>query len=605
MFMDNLNHLQQLPMSRWRKSCQPLPPRMRTPSPHGHYDIYPGFPLPTGKLEVGFSALADRLSHHKQVVIDGFGGVFWENLRISLDATFAARGVRIAWIDIAQAFLPPDAIEQRILPFLGGADPLFGTRFTGKLVDFFDPNRLTSLSPDPAADISVLYGCGAALAGWDGLLVYVELPKHEIQYRARAGSICNLGMSQPNDPRHMYKRFYFVDWVALNDHKAGLLPKLDLIIDEQSPLEPIFTTGESLRDGLTAMSQNFVRPRPWFEPGPWGGQWIKAHIPTLPQDEVNYAWSFELIAPENSIAFTQHGLALEVSFDCLMFHAHQAVLGDAAARFGYEFPIRFDLLDTVEGGNLSLQCHPQPDYISTHFGESYTQDETYYILDCTADARVFLGFREGIDPDQLRTALEESFARGTAVDVDRFIHTVPAQKHDLYLIPHGTVHCSGVGNLVLEISATPYIFTFKMYDWLRLDLDGRRRPLNIGRAFENLDFAHQGKNVQALVAQPTLSKRGPDWQQIHLPTHPDHFYNVQRYEFASSITISTDNICHIMNLVEGQSIRLETANGMVQRFNFAETFVVPAAAGSYRLINEGRKTAKVVQAFVRPRTPVV
>jgi mannose-6-phosphate isomerase class I len=584
----------------WRQSSQELAPAVHTPAGPGQYDLYPGFPLGPGKIELGYGPLAERLAGHKQVIIDGFGGVFWDHLREQLNQQLTRQNLRVAWRNVEQAWREPAAIEALVKPFLGGDDPIFGSRFSGSLADFFDPAQLSGLSPDPAADLSIIYGSGAALAGWEGLLLYVDIPKNEIQFRSRAGTIRNLGMSQAQPAKVMYKRFYFVDWVALNRHKATLLPQVAVIVDEQRPGEPASMSGDDLRAGLSVMSRSYFRVRPWFEPGPWGGQWLKEKIPQLPQAAPNYAWSFELIVPENGLAFESEDRLVEVSFDCLMFHDHRAVLGECAGRFGHEFPVRFDFLDTIDGGNLSLQCHPRPDFIQEHFGETFTQDETYYILDCRPGAEVYLGFREDIDPAEFRQALEHSFQQGTALDVARFVNIEPAHKHDLFLIPNGTIHCSGKDNMVLEISATPYIFTFKLYDWLRMDLDGKPRPLNIDRAFQNLYFDRKGSRVgQELVAKAVVIAGGPGWRTVHLPTHPEHFYDVHRFEFRDQVEAETAGSFHILSLVEGRSIILEVG-GYRRRFSYAETFVVPAAAGRYRLINEGETEVKVIKAFMKP-----
>jgi mannose-6-phosphate isomerase class I len=196
--------------------------------------------------------------------------------------------------------------------------------------------------------------------------------------------------------------------------------------------------------------------------------------------------------------------------------------------------------------------------------------------------------------------LEHSAETGDKVDIEQFVQVQPAHKHDLFLIPNGTIHCSGEGNVVLEISATPYIFTFKMYDWQRLDLNGKPRPLNIDRAFANLNFERKGDKVQAeLVSKPVVLAQGDDWQIVHLPTHAEHFYDVHRLEFASGIEVDTNGSCHVLNLVEGEGIMLVTANGMQQAFSYAETFVVPAAAGHYRLVNAGSSPVKVIKAFMK------
>jgi mannose-6-phosphate isomerase class I len=398
----------------------------------------------------------------------------------------------------------------------------------------------------------------------------------------------------------MYKRMYFVDWPVLNRHRAALLPDIDVFIDAQRPDEPAFMTGGDFRDGLEAMAENYVRVRPWFEPGPWGGEWIKEHIPGLSKSARNYAWSFELISPENGVALESGGILLEASFDFLMFQSHHKVLGKFGDRFGYEFPIRYDFLDTFDGGNLSLQCHPRPEYIYRNFGEPFTQDESYYILDCKPGARVFLGFTEDVDVPAFRDELEKGAREGTPVVVERHVATVGARKHDLFLIPAGTIHCSGVDNLVLEISSTPYIYTFKMYDWMRMDLDGAPRPLNIARAFDNLAFERRGERArQELISRPEVIAEGADWRLVHLPTHPDHLYDVHRFEFATSVEGVTDGSCHVMNVVDGEWITLESGGGMRQRFNYAETFIVPAAAGSYRLVNGGKRPAMVVTTFLK------
>jgi hypothetical protein len=157
-----------------------------------------------------------------------------------------------------------------------------------------------------------------------------------------------------------------------------------------------------------------------------------------------------------------------------------------------------------------------------------------------------------------------------------------------------------MGNLVLEISSTPYIFTFKMYDWLRLDLDGTPRPLNIGHAMNNLCFDRKGERIKKeFISVPGIVEEGSGYRIVHLPTHPDHFYDVRRLEFDEDISFETSGRFYVCMLVEGVSILLETENGVQARFSYAETFVIPAAAGCCQLVNRGKGPAKVVQAHVK------
>ncbi|NEU08542.1 hypothetical protein GZH53_09495 [Flavihumibacter sp. R14] len=588
------------PVSIRRKSLQPLLPQQITTSKHAEYDIYPYHSIGTGEIFRGYDSLADWITGKQTVLIDGYVGVFWEEIQCLLNAEFERKGLKVKWHFPEDYMKRDNAVQELVDPFLGDADSVWGTKTGLDLKDFFNTDGLDTLIPDPDYAINIAIGIGSALLEWDAPVVYFDLPKCELQYRMRAGSVTNLGSHQVKSPVAMYKRFYFVDWVVLNNHKQNIISRISVLADAQWTESTNWALSSSVYAGLKKISQSVFRVKPWFEAGAWGGQWMKERIAGLNREEVNYAWSFEMIVPENGIVFESDGNLLELSFDFLMFNQYQSVLGKHADVFKTEFPIRFDFLDTWDGGKLSIQCHPSVEYIRKEFGETITQDETYYILDCKDNADVYLGFQDDINPSEFKKELEYSRDFKKEIDITKYVQCHKANKHDLFLIPNGTVHSAGINNLVLEISATPYIFTFKMYDWLRLDLNGEPRPINIDHAFKNLDFNRKGEKVtEELISRPTKIEEGTDWELIHLPTHQQHFYDLHRIEFDSKVTIETNNVCHVLMLVEGTSILVQTADGTITEFHYAETFAIPAAAQSYTVTNQGSSRAKLVKAFCK------
>lgn len=588
-------------VNNWRRTLQPLLPVNTGTVPAGKsYESTPFFRLGSQMISNGFEELTNWIIGQGTVLIDGYAGVFFEEIQFQIQEELDKRDISVKWQHTSAYFKPEAEIEAMVAPYTGAKNEVWGRKTQLGLVDFFRYEEISAIEKEATKTINIVIGVGAGLLKWDAPVLYFEIPKNEIQYRMRAGAITNLGSSITDDHFSMYKRFYFIDWVVLNQHRSALLNRIAVVADGQWLDEVNWIFRSDLEAGLHRMSHAVLRARPWFESGSWGGQWMKKHLEGLNKDELNYAWSFELITPENGLVLESDGNLLEISFDLLMELEYKAILGKHAAAFGTYFPIRFDFLDTFQGGNLSIQCHPSKAYIQENFGETITQDETYYIMDCEPGAKVYLGFQEDINPEEFRAELESSQLKKEKIEIEKYVQSFSSRKHELFLIPGGTIHSSGANNMVLEISATPYIFTFKMYDWLSLGLDGKPRPINIAHAFNNLRFERKGEKVrEELISRQQVIQQGADWELLKLPTHQDHFYEIERIEFDTTVEISTGDKCHILMLVEGSSISAEVNDADTYRFNYAETFIVPAATGRYKLINHDQRRAKVIKVFLK------
>jgi len=390
--------------------------------------------------------------------------------------------------------------------------------------------------------------------------------------------------------------------------KVTLLERIDWLLDTNDPAVPRMIAGDDFRRGLALAVRRPFRVVPFFDPGPWGGQWMR-EVCGLSPEAPNYAWCFDCVPEENSLLLGFDGTRVEVPAQDLVLRHPRELLGRAVhARFGAEFPIRFDFLDTMGGGNLSLQVHPLTEYIQDRFGMHYTQDESYYLLDAGEGARVYLGVKEGVDrAAMLRDLRRAQEGGGFAFPDELYVNTWPAKKHDHFLIPGGTVHCSGRDAMVLEISATPYIFTFKLWDWDRLGLDGRPRAIHIDHGAANIQWDRTTSWVEReLVNRIEPLGTGEGWREERTGLHESEFIETRRHWFTGSVPHETGGGVNVLNLVEGEEAVVESPSGAFEPFvvHYAETFIVPAAIGSYTIRPHGEAEGTecaTIKAFVRTR----
>jgi mannose-6-phosphate isomerase class I len=542
--------------------------------------IWEGWPDIAGRISGAISEGVIRIA------IECYPGVFEDEILKSL-----APGLRDALV-IRTASIWKDAQElDRLVAHDLSDDPVFG-RMSGLVIDdFVSAERRAARQAEiqkHGSKLVLVIGTGTALLIPEPqLLIYADLARWEIQKRQRSGQIGNLGVdNQGAAPSAKYKRGYFLDWRIADRIKRGLLGRLDFLLDTTDPSSPKLVTGDLFRSALCRSLSRPFRLVPFFDPGPWGGQWMR-DVCGLDSEAPNYAWCFDCVPEENSLVFDFHGVQVEVPALDLVYQHPRELLGDAVhARFGTEFPIRFDFLDTMQGGNLSLQVHPLTEYIQDKFGMPYTQDESYYLLDSAPDACVYLGLLTGIDRRQMARELAEAQNGGRVFEAERFVNRWPAQKHDHFLIPAGTIHCSGANSMVLEISATPYIFTFKLWDWGRLGLDGRPRPIHLGHGLANIQWDRDTAWVRSnLLNKTTTIAQGNGWTEERTGLHNREFIETRRHWFTGPVPHDTQGGVHVLNLVEGEGAIVESPDGNFAPFevHYAESFVVPAAVGRYSL----------------------
>lgn len=590
----------------------------------GRYDTQPTVALPEGERILrgadGWTAAAElaeacaRVTGTAPVLLaDTYPGVDVEAL------TAQVRGALPDWtlVDVEVAARPVAEVEQLIAPNLTD-DRVFGVMSHFTLDDFYDAGQLDTLAASLADTPTVVIGWGAALlaprlAG-PAATVLVDMARWEIQLRQRKGATNWRAANPDEDNLRKYKRGFFVEWRVADRHKRGLFDTVDFVLDgnaiapaEQHPDSPEagMITGAAFRQALKDAAHRPFRVVPFFDPGVWGGQWMKNLIGLDPSKD-NYAWCFDCVPEENSLLLEGEGGVVEIPALDLVFSRPVDLLGPKTfSRFGAEFPIRFDFLDTMDGGNLSLQVHPLTDYIQNTFGMHYTQDESYYMLDAGDDAVVYLGTKEGIDRSEMLQDLATAQDGEHPFPADKYINSFPARKHDHFAIPAGTVHCSGANSMVLEISATPFIFTFKLWDWGRVGLDGIPRPVHLDHGARNIqwdrDTSWVGDNLLGRVE--TIRTDG-DVIEESTGLHELEFIEVRRHWFSQGADHDTEGTVNVLNLVEGDEVRVVSPTGAFEPFtiHYAETFIVPAVVGPYRIerTENARSTRfATVKAYVR------
>lgn len=570
------------------------------------YDLKPEIKIKSS--ETGWDNYADiakvlkeKSSTSKIIAIECYPGVNIEEIKTNLISLLNPQKIILA----DDAMITTQEVQEMIKRTIT-EDRVFGIMSNYVFNEFLDPEKVYKLKKqiNETPGLIVIYGTGATLITDPDIIVYADLTRWEIQRRFRYENLTNWKTNNPSeDALRKFKRGYFFEWRMADRLKNQLYKATDFILDTNNKNQPKMISAAAYRTGLKQFTEQPFRLVPYFDSSVWGGQWMKENF-QLDQSVANYGWAFDGIPEENSIILSFDNVKVEVPAINIVHQFPNELLGPKVhSRFGKEFPIRFDYLDTVGGGNLSLQVHPLVEYAQEKFGIHYTQDESYYILEAGKKSTIYLGVKSDTTKEALLADLKKAEQGHFRFPDEKHINVFPVKKHDHISIPAGTIHCGGPDTVVLEISATPYIFTFKLWDWERVGLDGLPRPLHIDHGAANIQLERDTSWVQNnLINQTKILYKDSEITSEQTGLHELEFIQTERHWFTDSIILNTNGSVNMLNLVEGETAQIESLDNSFHPFivHYGETFIVPEQVKSYRVhaINPTKKHA-IIQAFVK------
>ena len=554
------------------------------------------------------------------LALDGFLGVEWKSMICRIEDLLKKRDLDVKSIDITSCYKSPREIERMVKPCLVN-DPSFGSVFKGRLKGFFDATRLQSLKKEIKnykrkelrnclSDVVICYGTGAVLPSLRGLydfIFYIDITREELVKRCEKKTAFPLGSNGDSVESHLLsKRLTYVDYQILRIHKKYVLKHMDYYLEANIPEKPKLLCRDTYDGILSVLAQYPFRLKPVYIPRIWGGQYLKK-VRKLPKSMPGCAFSVEVSPSSQNVKISVGKSVLEIPFLNLIWNQPREILGSETVRkFGEYFPLTVNYDDTYQDGSLAIQVHPNGTYMKKNFNELMRHDEIYYVVKAWQGAKTYHGLREETDLEKLRHLCERAEKKRIPFNHDLHINSWPSKDGDLFLLPAGTIHASDANQLVLEIdfggtkNGTEY--TFHLYDYLRLDLDGNLRAIHLDHSFNVIRVNRRaGWVARHLKQPPRLIRRGTDWAEYLLGERKDMCYKVHRLEFKNKIDDNTRGKFHMLTLVEGDSVIIRSQRYPERQFklNYTETVIVPACLGAYSIINLKNGSCKLTKGFLK------
>lgn len=548
------------------------------------------------------------------ILVDGFPSANFSKLINQLEN--ATR--EINFVDVASLQISPDQIKKQIeayMPKDREVDPdlIFAKLYDGEYEDFLDKEKVSSFLDNLKPNQTVLlYGLGSAAAIFRKkakALLFIDVTPKDTALRVFDDRYQSIGNLHADNFNELVRQTYFID-VALAVGLRREIIRNNLLDYYLLDSEVSFNllSKQDLLQILKEIKQKPFRAKPVYVEGVWGGQFLK-RLRGIPQDLVDkVAWSFELIHTEASLLIDVGAGLIDIPYLTVMDAVGESIIGkEAYAHFDGYLPIRFNYDDTWHSnGNMSIQCHPNDQMCKDLYGDFAGQNEAYYVVQTGHDAKTFCGFKG--DPQEFLEQSRRSETSAELVPYEDYVHAIPSHVGRQILLPTGTIHGSGRNQVVLELGTlTISAYTYKIYDYTRMDITGKPRPLHTKLAEEALVFERDANWVMENIAfDPILLEEGNGWRELLVGQYKDIYFQTHRIEMdtGSSYRTKQNDAFTVLTVVDGEGARIQSVDNpdFHYKANYLDVIMVPASIAEYEVISQGKQPVVLHKAFVRKET---
>ncbi|MBP5637770.1 MAG: phosphoheptose isomerase [Bacteroidales bacterium] len=573
------------------------------------------------------AGIADKAKKEGVIVaFDGYTTANWAQTVSLIARECAILGFEFEDIDFDKATLKSgkeiDDIIDPLLIWDTKIDPtlLYGKVYHGGYIGLMDPAKVEAFKKEIPAlkapgTLVVVYGYGSLIKEFRPLYdvrCWFDITPMNSMLRIRAGEYANLGKKHTGIINRTIRRCYYCDFENAVQLRKELFAtgELDWYFLDNDRAKLQMMPFSSFADICAQLVKYPFRAKPCYLEGVWGGSYMK-NLRHLPEKMRNAAWVFDFIPMEVSVLVQAGEELLDINYCSFVHKEGVNLMGQTCVdKYKGYFPIRFNWDDSYHStGNMSIQCHSGGKFNVENYNEFGRQDESYYVVVTGHEAKTFIGFRDDADIPQFFKEIEAADTRHDPCDYMKYVSYEESVPGLQVMLPAGTIHSSGRNQVILEIgSLTIGSYTYKMYDYLRLDFDGKQRPihthlgeLNV-RQDRRYSVIHDPKSPEYIVQKPRLDCEGEGWKEFILGENPQMYISLRRLEFDEKCEQDTrGEKFHVLTLVDGDHIRIRSVEHPDRHFDldFMEIACVPASMGKYVIENLGKEPIRVHKTCLR------